>query len=110
MSDDNSAFNLVGDIMKWLGPVGLIFGIGAAKKAGEISQKVERIDINTNAIEEHTTKLAVHDSRITSVEKLGEKHDDKLNEISESLMAIKTMSEMAKQDREAILHAIRSKG
>lgn len=93
----------VSDFVKWLGAGGVALGWHAAKKTGEVVNRVETLEKRVNP----TVGLAEHEARIGILERSLENHVERLNDIATNVGILKGQGEAAANERMEILRLLR---
>lgn len=92
------------DFVKWLGIGGLALGWHAARKTGEVVNRVETLEKRVNP----TVGLADHDARIKNLERAMDNHVERLDVIASTVNRLEALEEIAQRDRTEMLALLRA--
>lgn len=92
------------DFVKWLGVGGVALGWHAARKTGEVVNRVETLEKRINP----TVGLSDHDARIKNLERAMNNHIERLDAIAAVVNRLEALEEVAQRDRTELLVLLRA--
>lgn len=100
---DVEVHDWLSDFVKWLGLGGLALGWHAARKTGELVNRLESVEGRGNPV----TVVAEHGVRIVALEKGLENHVERLDGIASCVARLEGLEQAAQADRHEILRLLR---
>lgn len=100
---DSDVVDKLSDFIKWLGIGGVALGWHAARKTGELMNRLEAVEERANP----AVIVADHEARIKILERSLENHIQRLDDIQASVSRLEGLEEAAQTDRTEILRLLR---